>query len=269
MYCIVFMNTVRGRLMNESLAPLHNRLTIFYSYSGKLERLACRNTLANMRIAVDSSATLLSLLALTAVAEAKAPESHPSFALLSKFSPHFRCPYAEEWIAKGPKQAALDLGLWKNSTVSSTKQAIRRRLADEAVAGSCVYTNSWTGTADCLEMRGDGWTDVTLQDRCASEKDGTLSSGLGCSIPENMAGWCVVGSEGSIEATPMAMTGAADCAETQNVCVTFMQGTFESDGQCASGSSATNETDSGSNGSPYAVPDLSEGPPTCAIAPGE
>jgi hypothetical protein len=227
-----------------------------------------------MKIAVNS-ATLLSLLALAAATEGKAPENHPSFALLSKFSPHFRCPYAEEWIAKGPKQAALDLGLWKNATVTSTKHAIRRRMpADEAVAGSCVYTNSWTGTSDCLEMRGDAWTDVNMQERCGSETDGTLSSGLGCAIPENMAGWCVVGSEGSIEATPMSTTGSADCAQTQNVCETFVKGTFETDGQCASGTSvsnetsAPNETDSGS-GFPYAVPDVSGGPPTCAIAPGE
>jgi hypothetical protein len=217
------------------------------------------------------TATLISLLALAALTEAMVPENHPSFAVLSKFSPHFRCPYAEEWVAKGPKQAALDLGVWKNSTVASAKHvrpSIRRRIAeDEAVAGSCVYTNSWSGKADCLEMRGDVWTATSMQDRCGSEKDGTLSAELNCDIPESMGGWCVVGSEGSIEATPMTTAGAMDCAQIQNVCETFMKGTFEAADQCAAGS--TNATDAEPDGIPYAVPNSGDGPTTCAIAPGE
>ncbi|CAB9531605.1 expressed unknown protein (Partial), partial [Seminavis robusta] len=176
---------------------------------------------------VSFGATVWSLLAPGIAAAVGLPDSHPSVGVLSKFN--FKCPYAEEWVTKGPLQAALDLGLVQNVTTITTsksggRQQLRRRTQqDMIVAGSCVYTNAWSGQVACLEMRGDAWTGATMESRCASETDSTLTAGAPCAVPDGMTGWCLVGEDGSIEATPMA--GDNNCGQTQSACETFMTGT--------------------------------------------
>jgi hypothetical protein len=232
---------------------------------------------------------LLSLLAasvtVTAAAAKGMPPNHPAANVIAKFSHQFRCPYANEWVTKGPKQAALDLGLLKNvtsfktaSSTANTKSVRgRRSLQDSAtIAGSCSYTNTWTGQLDCLELRGDIWTEDSMQSRCASETDSTLTAGAPCTLPSSLGGWCtVVGENGAIEASPLALMGTMDCAQLENACTTFISGTFEAAAGCggsstsapSSGGEETEETASPIN---TTVPDgsVSSEDVICMIAPG-
>ena len=73
-----------------------------------------------MKFVVDST-MLLGLLAASSVGVS----AHPSMDVLAKFSPNFRCPYANEWVTKGPEQAAINLGLL-NATEHSPEGSVRR-----------------------------------------------------------------------------------------------------------------------------------------------
>ena len=182
------------------------------------------------------------------------PHNHPSVEILSKFSPHFRCPYANDWVTSGPKQALINLGLL-NITKSNDGGSVRRRLN---AVGSCTYTNSWTGQGSCLEFRGDSWTETSMEERCASETDSTMSTGVACEVSPALAGYCVVGEGGSIEATPME---GMECDMAQTTCENFVQGTFTRAGACSEGGPPQNVF-------PDAVDAPSE-PVSCAIAPGK
>lgn len=222
---------------------------------------------------------LLSLIAIVPSCETAAdvPHNHPSISVLSKFSPHFRCPYANDWVAKGPQQAALDLGLLKNVTekggfVGGRNPSGRRRRAQQGqVSGSCVYTNSWSVQSSCLEFRGDLWTASSMLARCDGETDGALTAGSPCDVASGLGGWCFVGTEGSIEGTPLSLESGMDCDMAQTTCETFMSGTFEAGEGCAEVGSASGEAgDEGKEvygDSPYAIP-VPDGPVSCAIAPG-
>ena len=136
-------------------------------------------------------------LAATAAASAdpeavQTPPNHPPVHIhptLAKFSQHFRCPYANEWVTKGPHQAAIDLGLVKKSDGKQQQNAtsatvmkqmmvpsrnnIRRHhrsLQDNAAMGHCTFTNTWTGAPSCVEFRGT-FDETELLSRCGSEQD--------------------------------------------------------------------------------------------------
>ena len=150
---------------------------------------------------------------------------HPT---LAKFSPQFRCPYAQEWLAKGAHKAAIDLGLTtgkktSSSTGSSSKneeqeaphsssssssspdEQRRRALQAQAAAatasavmGSCTYDNVWSVSENdrrsCMEFRGEGWTENDMDERCGNEPNNSVSmNGEECVFPEasQLAGWCV------------------------------------------------------------------------------
>lgn len=74
-----------------------------------------------MKFVVDTT-MLMGLVALSAPDVA----ARPSMEVLAKFSPNFRCPYANEWVAKGPEQAAIDLGLVNFTTHNAQGSSVRR-----------------------------------------------------------------------------------------------------------------------------------------------
>ena len=190
--------------------------------------------------------------------------AHPSAAVLAKFSPHFRCPYANEWVSKGPQQAALDLGLL-NATKSSAAGSVRRR-AQENVAGSCSYTNTWTNQQACIEFRGEAWTEASMGERCGGETDSTMTMAQPCAVGPSLGGYCIVGEGASIEANPMSLTPQMDCDMAQTACQNFMGGTFTASDACTEGGAPPADAEGG--GFPFAVEAPSE-PVSCAIAPGK
>ncbi|KAL3942393.1 MAG: hypothetical protein SGARI_000282 [Bacillariaceae sp.] len=196
------------------------------------------------------------------------PPTHPT---LAKFSQHFRCPYANEWVTKGPHQAAIDLGLVgsnnKNSTTSLRNMMPSRHLRslqDTAPAqGHCTFTNTWTGAPSCVEFRGTDYTEADMETRCAEEQDSTLTVGSGCMMTDAAVGWCLVGMpDGAMEASPMV----GDCGQNQMACESFMNGVF--DGDCSGAAGGENAAAAGEGPPPYDVPADTNGDVTCRIAPG-
>ena len=162
---------------------------------------------------------LLAVLGSVAAA-AMLPNDH---AFLKKFGGHLRCPYASKWLQHGPERAAELLNV--------------RRL-DDALVGSCTYTNPFAGVEACFEMRGSDWTAASAEARCATAMgasmpsvSGELTYGSGCVLPDAMAGWCMV-AEGT-EASPTAL-GDDGCDGAATACATWMSGDFVADGACAS-----------------------------------
>lgn len=213
-----------------------------------------------MRFALDET-MLLCLLAVSAsTAAADVPPHHPSKDILSKFSPHFRCPYANDWVSKGPKQAALDLGLLNATKVHD--QGLVRRRAQENAVGSCTYTNTWTNQPSCLEFRGDSWTADNMEARCSGETDWTMTVGAPCDVSPSLGGYCIVGEGGSIEATPME---GMDCGMAKTSCEIFMSGSFSEGAGCSEG---VPPPEAHGGGGAFTVAAPSE-PVSCAIAPGK
>lgn len=195
---------------------------------------------------------LMSLLAATTATTtvvASMPPNHPAADILAKYSHQFRCPHANEWMTKGPRQAAIDLGLLKGNnnndhggTDTVGRGLLRRTLQDNTtvVAGSCVYTNTWTGQVDCLELRGDVWTEDSMGTRCSAETDSTLTVGVPCTLPTSFGGYCtVVSDNGGLEMSPLAITAMMDCTQLETTCTTFISGTFEPSEGCGGGGSSS------------------------------
>lgn len=201
---------------------------------------------------------------------------------LARFSSQFRCPYANEWLNKGAHKAAIDLGLTTPEKIEAAKnqEALgadagrqRRRHLQQAATyaetrGSCSFSNQWTGPS-CMEFRGDGWTQDTMEERCATEQDSTLALGQdGCPKPSELAGWCInESSTGSIEANSMMVSAMSDCDGNKMACETFMGGAFEAASGCGGGAPVSGME--GSMPSEYAsMGPPSDGATTCIIAPG-
>lgn len=143
-----------------------------------------------------------------------------------KFHAHLKCPYADRWLAKGPEQAAKELGL--------DAQGRKLRKLQET-QGSCNFDNAWGGGTMCMEFRGLAWTGPDMSARCDQEK-GAWTAG-GC--VEEAGGWCNKDvSKDKTESTAMALSAMADCDGIKMACASFMGGTFIAAGRCASGSTA-------------------------------
>lgn len=196
---------------------------------------------------------------------------------LSKFSSHLRCPYANEWLTKGAHKAAIDLGLTtpekiKALVTDNVGQERRRHLqqasASAGVRASCSFSNQWTGPS-CMEFRGDGWTEASMEARCAAEQNSSLVMGEeGCPKPAELAGWCVKEpSAGSIEATSMMISGMSDCDGNKMACETFVGGAFEGASGCGGGAPPATGMGGGVP-SEYANMGPPAGDNKCMIAPG-
>jgi len=238
-----------------------------------------------MKISTNALSLVLALAvtngsSLVSATDSGLPAHHPPVRgmhpTLARFSSQFRCPYANEWLTKGAHKAAIDLGLTTPEKVASSKNQAgpydhqRRRHLQQTgatVVGSCSFTNQWTGPS-CMEFRGDGWTQASMEERCANEQDSSLNiEGDGCPKPSKLAGWCIMEpSSGSIEASSMMISSMSDCDGNKMACETFVGGAFEAASGCGGGAS---EMGAGGMPSEYAT----MGPPSigeskCIIAPG-
>ena len=205
-----------------------------------------------------------SLLAATASAGKGAP--HP---LHPKFKSQLNCPYAENWLTKGAEAAASELGI----DISSTHQNNHRRslLGSELpIAGSCTYSNTWTGDKSCMNFHGESWTLDAMVERCSSEQDGVATQGVGCDdSSENVSGWCVkdvspaamdmmTAPEIKEEASLMMLSAMASCDNNKMACEAFIQGKFVAAGSCVS-----EEAEGGSDEA-----DMTIDGNKCILAPG-
>ena len=201
-----------------------------------------------MIISKTSFAHLLALPAAVASSHPKLPLLHP------KFHSHINCPYADEWLTKGPEQAAINLGL---------KDDTNHRVLEDAVMGRCTYTNPFSGDS-CTEFRGSGWTTDAMAEQCSQESSGSFMGRQGCASDNNTAGYCVKSvADDTYEYNMLVLTDMADCAGNKMACETFVGGSFKATHGCAgevSDSGAGNPFDFGSFGS--------NEPSTCGIAPG-
>jgi len=193
----------------------------------------------------------------------------------SRFAGHLRCPFAHLWLEHGPEAAVgiLDArhnGALLQSEQSSSSLQLRRNLqqstASTFVVGSCSYTNPFTDTTDCTELRGGSWTVSTAADRCASflpGASGELSPGEPCPLPDSLAGWCVAA--GGAEATPLSLlTTSTTCNEVRESCEGWGGGSFQPAEACQvasnNGVEPVGPSSSWTNGD--------GGVPLCTIAPG-
>lgn len=185
---------------------------------------------------------------------------------MKKFASTMRCPYASEWITKGPEEALNNLkkkneesGLFQFESHRKLFLENKSRNNQEVdLKGSCAYTNAWTNSETCIEYRGLGWSSNDMLDNCNRDTvQGMLKEMEGCNA-ENAAGWCIkkVNSD-MLEATLMELSNGMDCDMINNACTTFAGGDyFEPDGSCLAKEEAKEEK----------VEVTEEN--TCGIAPG-
>lgn len=214
-------------------------------------------SLFTMILKSSSLPHLLALSTATASSTPKLPPLHP------KFHAHIKCPYANQWITKGPEQAAIDLGLGRH--LSSDQQDISRRHLEESVMGSCTYTNPFSGDS-CAEFRGTGWTTEVMSERCSQESSSSFVGNEACLTDENTAGYCVKSvTDNMYEYNMLVLTSMADCAGNKLACETFVGGSFIAADACKSEGSSL----SGSMTNPFDFSSFgSSEPTTCGIAPG-
>ncbi|KAL7536637.1 hypothetical protein ACHAXR_010642 [Thalassiosira sp. AJA248-18] len=213
-------------------------------------------------------------VAAAAAEQRNAAAPHP---LHPKFRAHLKCPYADQWLTKGAKQAALELGLDEHG------RKLEESSMQQNVQGSCSYTNAFSGGMTCMQFTGTAWTEADMQTRCAQES-GALSA-EGCSV--GSAGWCTkMIADEKHEATVMELSAMADCDGSEMACKSFMGGTFMAGGQCLTATTASEETGEnmfgGAGGPPPGVATGGTGgawpgagaatgedsPTKCLIAPG-
>lgn len=182
-----------------------------------------------------------------------------------------RCPYSGLWMKHGPEKAAQIL----DQRHAHLKGKFRKLEEDQTSDlpnmgyGTCVYTNPFSGSIDCVQFSGSGFTDVTAKALCDASMGGMavgeLAKGTRCFASTNpqLAGHCYT-TEGAMEqAMPMLLGGMmATCDAVEQGCKTWSQGRFVRGGACASGAAPHLPHDM-----PTSPPDTTP-KPKCTIAPG-
>lgn len=229
-------------------------------------------------ISTTSIVVVVVVVAAAVFAVVTSAAKHPALPLDPRFRSHLKCPYADRWLAKGPEQAALELGLDlrtgrklqaadnSNDNVDNAATKIT-----ENIQGSCTFPNAFTGAIACLQFNGPSWTPDEMTARCAEERDSTLLFDEGCTAGEGeeLGGWCTRGvSEGKMEATAMILSSMANCANSEMACKTFMGGSFIADGSCST--AAGDDTISGGGPTGVVVDGNSSalGPPPGVVVGG-
>lgn len=113
----------------------------------------------------------------------------------------------------------------------------------DTIAGRCIYTNSFSGSEECREFRGDGWTDTTADANC-KEWESSFQAGESCQYP-SVLGSCIL-TETSEKVVRVVMPGTdpADCGSSERGCELFGGGIFVPDEVCG-GSAATDAEPTG------------------------
>lgn len=186
-----------------------------------------------------------------------------------------RCPYSGLWLKYGPKKAAEIL----DKRHSAHKGTFRKLEEDNGLPnmgyGTCVYTNPFSSSVDCVQFSGSGFSDASAKALCDASMGGmavgVLAKGTRCFASTNpqLAGHCYT-TEGAMEqAMPMLLGGMmTTCDAVAEACATWSRGRFVKGGACATGAPA---------GAPAAPPEdkpttypaaAAEPKPSCTIAPG-
>lgn len=204
------------------------------------------------------------------------PPNHPPLQhqeLVRQFAGTLQCPYAAEWLTKGPARASRDLaerhganGGRRRRSLATAGEAAAGTSSPmpTALSGSCTYPNQWAGGESCVEYRGAGWAEADMAASCAARPGGggTLSVGSEashyCPLPAGgrLAGWCVKRKEGTVgadttmvEATSMALTGGMGCEAVGGACTSFAGGdVFVLDGACKKSNAATEDEEGAETG---------------------
>ena len=104
------------------------------------------------------------------------------------------------------------------------------------VAG-CTYVNGFSGSEDCKEYRGPGWSPEGAARDCERVflgEAGAFVEGEACAFEEEV-GRCVVGTPGQPRGYVLVSSGdPTNCGAAQSACETFAGGTFEPAPICAS-----------------------------------
>ena len=103
--------------------------------------------------------------------------------------------------------------------------------------GSCSYESPFTGSAECREYIGDGWTESTLQTECDG-LSGELSMGEDCPR-EGSIGVCVLEEDPDRIINVIAYGDASGCSLQATGCETFGGGTWEPAEICDDGTEPT------------------------------
>ena len=157
-----------------------------------------------------------------------------------KFHAHIRCPYADRWLAKGPEQAAIELGL--ASDLVRQYDGSHRFILDRTTSGSCTYTNPFSGDS-CTEFRGTGWTTDSMKERCSQEASSTFTEGEGCAYDDNTGGYCVKDvTDETFEYNLLVLSSTAGCDGIKMACETFVGGIFAASSSCGTADASPNST---------------------------
>lgn len=170
--------------------------------------------------------------------------------------------------------AAKELGIDMSAHLEENQQQRKRQLLGSTlpIAGSCTYSNTWTGDVSCMNFHGESWTLDAMLERCNKEQDGVATEDVGCDdTTDDVSGWCVkdvskttatdsmmTAPEMKEEASLMMLNAMASCDNNKMACESFVQGKFVAAGSCAFASSgdASSEADITMEGD------------KCIIAPG-
>lgn len=96
----------------------------------------------------------------------------------------------------------------------------------ETIAGRCIYTNSFSGSEECREFRGDSWTDEAASANC-KEWESSFQAGEACDQYNSVLGACIL-TEGKEKVVRVVMPGTdpADCGSSERGCELFGGGIF-------------------------------------------
>lgn len=101
-----------------------------------------------------------------------------------------------------------------------------------SIFGHCVYEDAMSGSEQCKELRGDGWTEALATEECA-RNEATLSEGPCPFPPEDRLGACLLTREVDRVVRVVVPGDDADrCNVTQNGCEVFGGGTWAPDAVC-------------------------------------
>ncbi len=95
----------------------------------------------------------------------------------------------------------------------------------DTIAGRCTYTNSFSGSEECREFRGDGWTDATADSNC-KEWEASFQAGEACQYGSVLGACILTETSDKVVRVVMPGTDASDCGSSERGCELFGGGIF-------------------------------------------
>lgn len=106
-----------------------------------------------------------------------------------------------------------------------------------AAFARCLYDNLFSGSPECKEYRGDGWTAAAAEADCgdALAADGVVyEAGKSCGFEAEL-GRCAGGDGGQEFVLVLSGDDAGACGQASSACTAFLAGTFTPDPRCEGG----------------------------------